>query len=78
MNKIETMKRKLSSGSLAVLAGLGGETPGYVVTAPTYPVSAAVLAELRDAGVIGPNDGLTVIGSGLVAKLRAELLDSLF
>ena len=80
MSKIEAMRKILSGAARDSLAAQAGEYPGFVVQVNTSrpEVHAALLAELRAHGVIGPNDGLTVLGSGLVAKLRAELLDSLF
>ena len=81
MTKIEAMKRALSAEALAELGVQGGEFPGFVVQIdPTKDARSTrlLLAELRAHDVIGPNDGLTIIGSGLVAKLKAELLDALF
>lgn len=81
MTKIQTMRAELSGVALAALAVQGGDYPGFVVQAPNSMTAASrrlFLAELRARGVIGERDGLTVIGSGLVARLRAELLDSLF
>lgn len=87
MTKIEAMRKALSAETLAVLSGQGGDYPGFVIVLPLWLTRAgkepnefgrSMLAELRVHGVIGPNDGLTIIGSGLVAKLRAELLNALF
>lgn len=79
MNKIEQMRKALSPSTLADLAKQGGEYPGFVVQInPAQPDKARALAELRVHGVIGENDGLTILGSGLVARLKAELLDALF
>jgi len=79
MTKIEQMRKALSPLALADLATQGGEYPGFVVQInPARPDRARALAELRVHGVVGPNDGLTIIGSGLVARLKAELLDALF
>lgn len=80
MTKIEAMRKALSAEALAALATQGGEYPGFVVQINVLGASAQrrVLAELNIHGVTGPNDGLTIMGSGLVGRLKAELLDSLF
>ena len=80
MTKIEKMRQVLSAEALAALSTQAGEYPGFVVQVDRryYLIARSILAELRIHGVTGPNDGLTIIGSGLVGRLKAELLDSLF
>lgn len=81
MNKIAAMKAKLSNEAREVLAGLGGEHIGYVVRmnpSVPLPTQRAVLAELYALGVTATNDGLTIMGSGVAAQLRAEAFDAAF
>ena len=81
MNKIQAMKAKLSGEARQALAELGCEHIGYVVRMkPTMNpiVARLVLADLYRVGVIGANDGLTIMGSGVAAQLREELFEASF
>lgn len=78
MSKIEAMRKALSAEAIDALSGLAGEYPGFVVERPLRACGERVMIELRKVGVVGDNDGLTVIGSGLAGRLRAERLDALF
>lgn len=81
MNKIKAMRAALSSEARQALAELGFEHIGFIVRMkPTMPpiVARRILAELYDAGVIGANDGLTIMGSGVAAQLRHELFEASF
>lgn len=72
-SKIEMMRKALSDRALVCLAGQRFDYPGGVVQG-----EASLLAEMRMHGVIGENDGLTLLGSGLAGRVQAELLDALF
>lgn len=76
MSKIQEMRKILSPSALAALETLGGEHIGYVVD--VHPSKASVMTEFRKAGVVAEHDGLTVLGSGLAAVMRAEYLDRMF
>lgn len=81
MTKTEVLRTKLSDVALEVLAGQSFEHIGHSIELPpTMPMSSRrlVLAELYSIGVIGDADGLTISGSGLVSRLRAEKFDALF
>ena len=76
MNKIEAMRRSLSTEALRALAEAGSPNQGFVPTG--YAITPAVLAEFRMRGVVGLRDGLSRIGALLAGRLIEELYDAKF
>lgn len=74
MNKVLKMKRALSAEAFITLGYAGVTKIGSVVSL----ADGEVLAELRVHGVIGENDGLTIIGSGVAAMAQEFVYDLVF
>lgn len=74
MNKIDAMQLKLSESALERLSLTGRDYIGAVVQID----DEAVMTELRVHGVIGEDDGLTVLGSALAGRLQAQALEAMF
>ena len=72
--KVETMRGSLSAVALAALGLVRSDRIGAVVQVRDL----AVMTELRKAGVVGENDGLTIVGSGLVGELQEAALKAMF
>jgi sugar (pentulose or hexulose) kinase len=74
MSKIAMMKREIGQEAFRAL-GLAGVThSGAVVVL----ADGDAMARLRGAGVVGPNDGLTIVGSGLAMQAQKLIEDELF
>lgn len=71
--RLNSMQINVSEQAKAVLRS-GSDRIG----AMREHVAPAVVRELRDAGLLGANNGLTIRGSGAATTLAAAHLDELF
>ncbi len=74
MSKVLKMKRALSAKAFTDLGHAGVTRIGAVVQLQ----DASSLAELRVHGVIGENDGLTLIGSAVAGMAQEFVFDLAF
>lgn len=74
MTKIQAMRAALSETAIEKL----GHSRFDRIGAPVQIFDLAVMTELRVHGVVGPNDGLTVVGAALAGRLQAEVFDKAF
>lgn len=63
----------LSTNAVKVLEN----TRGFLIGTQTGAIGP-VMRELFDAGVIGPNGGLTAVGSAIAERVQSAQLDALF
>lgn len=74
MSKVAMMRKALSADALEVLGLAGSSTIGHVIQSDR----PGVMVEFRKCGVVGRNDGLTIVGSALAGIVQAEVMDALF
>ncbi len=74
MSKVLKMKRSISEKAFIALGHSGRTAIGQVVSLR----DASAMAELRREGVVGENDGLTIIGSGVAAMAQEFVYDLAF
>lgn len=74
MNKVLMMKRSISEKAFVNLGHAGVTHAGAVVVL----ADAETMTELRRAGVIGSNDGLTIIGSAVAGMAQEFVYDLAF
>lgn len=74
MTMNETISQLSADAKAALLAAPKGGAIGVVITDIGFGVSA----ELTCDGIIGPNGGLTIRGSGVAMKLKAAQERELF
>jgi len=74
MSKVQNMKQAIGMDVFRALGLAGDDKIGYVVRL----ADERTMTALRVHGVIGKNDGLTILGSALAAQARAQILDELF
>lgn len=74
MNKVLQMKNAISEKAFIALGHSGRVAIGGVVQLR----DADVMVELRRAGIVGHNDGLTIIGSGVAAMAQEFVYDLAF
>jgi hypothetical protein len=74
MSKVLKMKREISAKAFVDLGHSGVTHAGTVVVL----ADGDVMTELRRAGVIGKNDGLTILGSALAGMAQEFVFDLAF
>ncbi len=74
MTKVQAMRAAIGAEAFNALGFTRSSRIGAVVQLQ----SLAVMRTLRVHGVIGENDGLTIVGSALAAQAQAAVEDSLF
>ncbi len=74
MSKVMKMKSEISMKAFTDLGHSGVTHAGAVVSL----ADEATMTELRRAGVVGPNDGLTLIGSALAGLAQEFVFDLAF
>lgn len=74
MGKVHAMRRAIGQDAFEALGHAGVVHSGQVVVL----ADGEVMTVLRREGVIGPNDGLTVLGSGVAMLASAHVMDMLF
>jgi hypothetical protein len=74
MSKVKAMRNKLSAQAFTDLGFTGVITIGGVVRSR----NESSMIEFRNAGVVGPNDGLTIIGSAVAGMAQAFVEDIAF
>jgi hypothetical protein len=74
MSKVQAMRKRLSEKAYTDLGFAGVTTIGGVVRSR----NESSMIEFRKAGVVGPNDGLTIIGSAVAGMAQAFIEDIAF
>ena len=75
MTTIERATQELSQAARSALMGARSSKQGQRVL--RTGVALATFVELVEWGLIGPNDGLTAMGSSLRTKLVNDAIDAL-
>lgn len=74
MNKVQAMRAAIGEKAFEALGYAGVTHAGSVVVL----ADETVMTALRVHGVVGPNDGLTIVGSGVAMRAQAYVEDLLF
>jgi hypothetical protein len=74
MTKIQAMRAAIGEAAFEALGYSGKVHAGAVVCL----ADVAVMDALRVHGVVGANDGLTILGSGLAMRAQAHVEDMAF
>lgn len=74
MNKVQAMRAAIGERAFEALGYSGVTHSGAVVVL----ADETAMTALRVHGVVGPNDGLTIVGSGVAMRAQAHVEDLLF
>lgn len=74
VTKIQAMRAAIGDEAFEALGRAGVTHAGAIVQLQDL----AAMTVLRREGVVGPNDGLTILGSGVAMRAQAYVEDLLF